>query len=143
MLEQVQENGDACRHTRSRRNAIGRCDSVIPVLSDASRVDTEQIPPLRSQQQRIQSLEAQLSVAQKRLAANKALPPKEFMSYPAEMKTLKEANRRLREDKDELREELEELRAMVELLKGEVSGRQSLVSDPRASPFLGPALSLQ
>ena len=62
--------------------------------------------------------------------------------YQVELTKLREANARLRDENTELREEQEELASMVELLKGQVSGRQSLVSDPRASPFLGPALQL-
>ena len=70
------------------------------------------------------------------------MPRNELSSYRVEMNRLLDTNTRLRDDNSELREEMEELRAMLELLKGQVSGRQSLVSDPRASPFLGPALQL-
>ncbi|KAJ3531685.1 hypothetical protein NM688_g7540 [Phlebia brevispora] len=74
----------------------------------------------RTQRQRIQSLEAQLSITQKQLAVSrKAISPGDLSAYREEVDRFKDTNSRLREDNTELREELEELKAMVELLKGQ------------------------
>lgn len=63
-------------------------------------------------------------------------------SYRTEVKRMTGINDKLRDTNSQLREELEELKAMVELLKAQVSGRQGLISDPRSSPFMGPALNI-
>ena len=99
--------------------------------------------PFRLQQQQIQTLQAQLSLLQKQLTlARKSSPRMDMSTYQAELTRLKDANMKLRDENTVLREELEEYSSMVEYLKGQVSGKQSLVSDPKASPFLGPALQI-
>ncbi|KAI0818775.1 hypothetical protein BC629DRAFT_1579276 [Irpex lacteus] len=93
----------------------------------------------RKQRQEITSLEAKLSISQKQLAVSrKSVPRGDLASYRGEIQRLSVLNNQLRERNSELREELEELKAMVELLKHQVSGRPGVISDPRASPFMGP-----
>ena len=80
-------------------------------------------------------LELQLSQVQ---AANRHGRQKQFDAFRIETLTsekaaLLEANKQLKNENVELKDELEELRAMIEILKGQLPGRQGLISEPRTS----------
>lgn len=97
------------------------------------------IDDTRQQRQEISSLEAKLSISQKQVTViRRTVPRVDVGPYRGEVQRLAGLNSQLCEKNSELREELEELKAMVEMLKHQVSGRQGVISDPRASPFMGP-----
>lgn len=70
------------------------------------------------------------------------MPTGNLRRYREEINELTAVNAQLRNQYAEQQEELEEHQAMVEMLKSQVNTQMGLVSDPRSSPFIGPALSL-
>ena len=124
---------------KSRRNSKRRSGKCIRITNLTKKC----LFVCRRQQREIESLEARLSVAQKQLAATrKASNKSPSPAAHGEWAQQAAMNKRLREENSVLYDENEELKAMVEMLKAQVSGRMGLVSDPRASPFMGPTLSI-
>ncbi|KII88629.1 hypothetical protein PLICRDRAFT_111127 [Plicaturopsis crispa FD-325 SS-3] len=95
----------------------------------------------RAYRRQIQTLEAQLTLTNRKLeSSGRQMPSATIASFAKEKRVLTEANKQLREENAELREEVEEVNAMVEMLKNRVAGRKGLVSQPGQSPLLSPAL---
>ncbi|KAI8998572.1 hypothetical protein BD414DRAFT_533409 [Trametes punicea] len=99
--------------------------------SQQAQVEMEQYAA--AQRQQILELENRIKLHQKELEAarNTARLHKDSLSVE-EYRRMQKANERLRAENEELRDEIEEVKAMVEVLKAQVSGRQGLVSSPRA-----------
>ena len=87
-----------------------------------------------AERRQIRSLEAKLSIANKKAENNRPFTEE---GLRAEKVALKESNTRLKGENDELREETEELRAMVEVLRAQVTGKIGLVSEPKPPPPIG------
>ncbi|EKM55596.1 uncharacterized protein PHACADRAFT_121237 [Phanerochaete carnosa HHB-10118-sp] len=131
----------------SQTEFLSECASTYKKMelrvANYQQVQEELEEKIRRQQQEIESLEARLSVTHKQLAASRKAASKS--SSPAahsEWTQQAATNKRLRDENSVLYDENEELKAMIEMLKAQVSGRTGLVSDPRASPFIGPTLSI-
>ena len=90
-----------------------------------------------AERRQIRSLEAKLSIANKKAENNRPFTEEGLRAFAAEKAALKESNARLRGENDELREETEELRAMVEVLRAQVTGKIGLVSEPKPPPPIG------
>ncbi|KAH9484023.1 Tuberous sclerosis 1 protein-like protein [Psilocybe cubensis] len=103
---------------------------------EAAQVELEELA--RGYRRQIQTLEAQLAQMRRKVTTNSRTPFVEGMAaLQLEKVALSETNTKLREENQVLKDEVEELQAMVQLLKGQHS-RQSLISEPRASPILSP-----
>lgn len=82
----------------------------------------------RGSRRLIQTLEASLRVAERRIEPQRANVSQMLASQASERDTLAKSNKALREENEELREEMDELRAMMEVLKAKASGTTGLVS---------------
>ncbi|GJE86936.1 hypothetical protein PsYK624_030190 [Phanerochaete sordida] len=131
----------------SQTEFLGECASTHKKMelrvANYQQVQEELEEKIRRQQQEMASLESRLVVASKQLAASrKATSKSPSPAAHREWNQQAAMNKRLREENSVLYDENEELKAMIEMLKAQVSGRTGLVSDPRASPFMGPTLSI-
>ncbi|KAF9246273.1 hypothetical protein BU15DRAFT_70380 [Melanogaster broomeanus] len=120
-------------NARGEENELikGKYRQLEMLLESYEKTQAKMENDARAYRRQNQTLEAKLTLAQRKCEASRRLPEAEITAIVREKSDLATANGKLREDNAELQDELEEMRAALEGLRAQLSGQRGLIYEPR------------